>query len=42
MGRQDQLGNQNGPYWSPVSEHEPATCEALYCQPSTATVVACD
>ena len=29
-------------YWSPVSEHEPATCEALYCQLSNATGVVHD
>ena len=29
-------------YWSPVSEHEPATCAALYCQLSDATGVVHD
>ena len=29
-------------YWSPVSEHEAATCEALYCQLSNAMGVVCD
>ena len=36
------VANKMARYWSPVSEHEPATCEALYCQLSNATGVVHD